>query len=350
MQEPLYIVNLEDDPIDTELIQTTLRSEGIECHIHRVEGKEDFLTAIEEDGVTLILADYSLPAFDGLSALTLACERCPETPFIFVTGAMGEEVAVESLKQGATDYVLKDNLARLAPVVKRALQEAENRRKRQLAEERMKASLHEKDILLRELYHRTKNNMQVISSMLTLQASHHPDMPLTEFVADIEHKLEAMALVHEKLYQAKDLSRIRLDEYLDDLTQLLMQSHGIASSGISFERDMEQIAVLIDTAIPCGLILNELVSNTIKHAFPEGQTGTIRLSLLRDEGGEIELWYSDNGVGVPADFDFCSQQTLGFKTLFIIAEHQLKGHMTFNGEHGLSCSLRFKDNLYKPRV
>src|ERR1700679_1694399 len=126
MRQPLRILSLEDDPNDAELIQATLEADGIACELIRVDTQPAFEASIAES-VDLILADYTLPSFDGLSALKLAISACPDVPFIFVSGTIGEEVAIEALKIGATDYVLKTRLSRLVPSVRRALREAEER-------------------------------------------------------------------------------------------------------------------------------------------------------------------------------------------------------------------------------
>ena len=135
MDAKLRILSLEDDPNDFEFIRRSLERESLTFEIRRVSTRADFIVAASSGSVDLILADYSLPGFDGLSALAIAREQCPEVPFIFVSGALGEELAIETLRQGATDYVLKTRLARLGPAVKRALREAEDRAERRLAEE-----------------------------------------------------------------------------------------------------------------------------------------------------------------------------------------------------------------------
>ncbi|MFH0730330.1 MAG: ATP-binding protein [Pseudomonadota bacterium] len=140
MEPIIHILHLEDDPIDAELVQATLAKAGLACRITRVQTRDEFESALRDGSTNIIIADYRLPTYDGMSALRLAHERCPEIPFIFVSGAMGEEAAIGALTQGATDYVLKHNLSRLAPAVKRALQEAWNRRERRQAQEALKGS------------------------------------------------------------------------------------------------------------------------------------------------------------------------------------------------------------------
>src|SRR6266403_695734 len=134
MNSPLRVLHLEDDARDTELVQATLEGEGIQSELTRVEREEDFLAALKRESLDLILADYTLPSFDGLSALRIAQQHLPEVPFIFVSGTLGEDVAIEALKTGATDYVLKTRLARLGPAVTRALGEAREKAERKRAE------------------------------------------------------------------------------------------------------------------------------------------------------------------------------------------------------------------------
>src|SRR5215475_8948336 len=131
----LRILFLEDEPKDAELVQANLEAEGIVCDVTRADTQTDFLKFLHQGEFELILADYTLPLFDGIAALRIAQEICPEVPFIFVSGTMGEELAIEALKQGATDYVFKTRLSRIAPSVRRALREAEDRSQRKRAEE-----------------------------------------------------------------------------------------------------------------------------------------------------------------------------------------------------------------------
>lgn len=140
MQSPLRILHLEDDAKDAELLQEMLEAEGIVSHVTRVDAQADFLASLEHGGFDLILADHTLPSFDGLSALKIALGKCPDVPFIFVSGTLDEEVAVEALKIGATDYVLKERLSRIVPSVQRALREAKDKAERKRAEAELRES------------------------------------------------------------------------------------------------------------------------------------------------------------------------------------------------------------------
>ena len=221
---------------------------------------------------------------------------------------------------------------------------------RKQAEDRLKASLAEKEVLLRELYHRTKNNMNVIQSILALQAAFSRNDEVERIAKEVGDKIQAMALVHQKLYQSQNLSCIPLHEYLPELVELLQQSYTISPASIAVRLDVAPVFVLIDTAIPCGLTLNELMSNIFKHAFPDDRNGEIRIQLTEDDQGLITLQVSDNGVGVPPGFDFRAQDSLGLQSLVMIAEHQLQGTVTFTGDDGVTCRIQFTDTSYHARV
>jgi len=222
---------------------------------------------------------------------------------------------------------------------------------RKQVEERLKAALHEKEILLRELYHRTKNTMQVIRSMLLLQAAKTPEnTAVQKLVKDTDNRILAMALVHQKLYQSQDLSRINIQEYIDDLARLILESYSLSPQKISLRLQIQPIRLSLDTAIPCGLVLNELLSNSLRYAFPEGYPGEISIRLFRTDSGQIELHVSDNGVGVPEQFDFRGQDTLGLQTIIGLAEHQMQGRVRFSNDNGIACVVEFSDTLCTERV
>ncbi|MBW1723013.1 MAG: PAS domain-containing protein [Deltaproteobacteria bacterium] len=215
-------------------------------------------------------------------------------------------------------------------------------------EERLKATIREKEVLLRELCHRTKNNMQVIMSMLHMQSLGIKDEGVREAFGEIENKIQSMALVHQKLYQGKSLSRVDLKDYIQDLVRYLSRSYREDSERIRIRTDLEGVSVSIDSAVPCGLIINELVSNAFKHAFPGKRKGEILISLKRR--GEIELGVGDDGIGLPEGFVIGKSLTLGLSTVVTLVEHQLRGEIERVRAEGTRFRIRFKDPSYKARV
>jgi two-component sensor histidine kinase len=219
------------------------------------------------------------------------------------------------------------------------------------AEESIKNSLMEKEVLLRELYHRTKNNMQVISSLLRIQLSYTQDNKLAAIFQSLQDRIQSMALVQQKLYASKDLSIISLKEYIIDLAKLLIESYRASEKRIKLDlTGLEEIPVTVDCAIPCGLVLNEIISNSLKHAFPGDITGEIRITLGKTSNDEIEFSVSDTGIGVDPSFDFKTDSKMGLKTAINIIENQLRGQVLINREHGLTFTTRFRDIWYNKRV
>jgi PAS domain S-box-containing protein len=220
---------------------------------------------------------------------------------------------------------------------------------RKIAEESILASLGEKELLLQEIHHRVKNNMQIISSMLRLQAEPVKEKNYLTILSDSQNRIRAMSLIHEKLYQSKDLAHINFSEYASDLTEELMRSYGDGSS-IVMKTESKNIMLGIDTAIPCGLIINELVSNSLKYAFPRGRRGEISVALARINEDELELTVSDNGIGLPENIDFRNTESLGLRLVTILAENQLRGKIELKRIEGTEFRIRFKEIKYEKKA
>ncbi|MDO5835848.1 MAG: PAS domain S-box protein [Methanobacterium sp.] len=589
---------MEDVPLDLELMEAELKRDGINFESRCVEEEEEYREAINEFQPDIILADHSLPYFDGISAMYIAQETTPETPFIFVSGQMGEEFAVEMLKKGATDYVLKHNLSKLSHSVKRALKESEEHLKKKMAEERLarsekkyralfelspdymvvldpdgqvldinhrleedsgisrvdfigkdaneiardflggqfenmeimdhlrnhtepmeikievdrgfeyievhhapiikegkvfaiqiigrnvtkrknaenalieskkrladvktyleaiinaspfaiidlhldgrvkslwnpaaenifgwkrievlgkplpflnenkgtgyenimhgvlsgefksdlelecarndgeqiytmmatapllnvdnniqgvmatfadisdmimaekqiKASLEEKEVLLREIHHRVKNNLQIISSLMSLQSEYTQEPETLKMFQESKNRIRSMALIHEKLYQSGDMAHIDFGEYLKSLVEMLSTFHKEKKDDVKVHLNCENIFLEIDTAISLGLIVNELVSNCFKHAFPMDKKGEIGINLSRISEGYL-LEVADDGVGLPEGFDLESTGTLGLLIVQTLTM-QLKGSLEIETDNRTSFCLSFQE-------
>lgn len=210
---------------------------------------------------------------------------------------------------------------------------------RKRAEDQIKASLTEKEMLLKEIHHRVKNNLQVVSSLLYMQSEYIQDPQSREMLKESQERVKSMALVHEQLYQSKDLARIDFAEYIRDLATDLFRSYGVNPDAITLKINVDDVLLGVDTAIPCALIVNELVSNSLKHAFPEGRAGKIRIGFHSDDT-KSTLMVSDNGVGFPEDLDFRSTQSMGLH-LVITLTKQLKGAIELDRRRGTTFRIAF---------
>jgi len=204
----------------------------------------------------------------------------------------------------------------------------------------VKELLNEKNVLLKELYHRTKNNMQVIISLLALQSRDIEDEETRKVFRDSENRIRSMALVHQKLYETKDMARINLGTYILDMVELLRHSY-IGVSQVTLSPDLDDVFVTIETAIPCGLVINELLTNCFKHAFSAEQGGTIRLGLHRLAGHDVELLITDDGAGMPPGIDIKNTQTLGLKLINSVVTGQLRGTAIVDTSQGVAWTIRF---------
>ncbi|MEA5115302.1 MAG: PAS domain S-box protein [Geobacteraceae bacterium] len=209
-----------------------------------------------------------------------------------------------------------------------------------LAEERVRASLAEKEVLLKEVHHRVKNNLQIISSLLDLQSDHMPDEQSRAFISESQNRIRSMALIHQKLYQSHSLAFVDFREYIDELATSLFTTYAKEHHLIQLNLDVGEVTLGMDEAIPCGLIVNELVSNSLKHAFPDGRKGEIRIQCHSGEDGWITLTVTDTGVGLPHGLDFRNTESLGLQLVAMLVR-QLKGEVSMEQSEGTTFRIRF---------
>ncbi len=207
-------------------------------------------------------------------------------------------------------------------------------------QEQIRASLKEKDALLKEIHHRVKNNLQIISSILSLQEARVIDKASKEMLLDSRNRIKTMALIHEKLYGSFDLSRVNFSEYVRSLMGHILSTYGSSNDRISMRIDVEDISLNIDTAIPLGLIVNELVTNCFKHAFPGTMSGEIFVELHRSGEGRYMLVVGDTGVGIPADFDVEHTTSLGLQLVNALVQ-QIDSEVTIVREKGTVFRIAF---------
>ena len=211
---------------------------------------------------------------------------------------------------------------------------------RRQAEEALRASLREKEALLKEVHHRVKNNLQVITSLLRLETTRSHEPATKRVLKDMQGRIRSMALLHETLYRTGNFARVDLASYLSQLAAQSFRGQTADTSAVQLVLDLEPLPVEIDQAIPCGLIANELLSNALKHAFPQGVSGEIRIGLRRGEHGLMRLTVGDTGVGLPADFDEKRQLSLGLQVVSDLAK-QLGGSLDIGPGPGATFSVAF---------
>ncbi|MBN1234455.1 MAG: PAS domain S-box protein [Methanotrichaceae archaeon] len=209
-------------------------------------------------------------------------------------------------------------------------------------EEQLKSSLEEKEVLLKEVHHRVKNNMQVISSLLNLQSDSIKDPRIIEILKESRNRVRSMAVIHEKLYKSADFKHIDFGEYIRNLAADLLKSYRSMPGGIQLRINVEDAILGIDTAIPCGLIINELVSNALKHAFPEDRKGEINIELFRN-GDRFTLIVSDNGIGFPEGLDFRQTESLGLQLVRTLTQ-QLGGTIELYRNCGTVFKIIFSES------
>ncbi len=219
---------------------------------------------------------------------------------------------------------------------------------RKKAENKIKKSLKEKEVLLSEIHHRVKNNMQIISSLLNLQSQYVVNAETIDVLQESQDRVKAMATIYEKLAQSNDLTKINFKSYIQSIIQGLFYSHKLKEGQITPIIKIENIMLNIETAIPCGLIISELVSNSLKHAFPEGKKGKLCV-WLKTYDNKYELKIGDNGIGFPEEIDFKKTDTLGLKLVTNLV-NQIDGEITLNKDHCTEFKIIFKELKYKKRI
>lgn len=217
---------------------------------------------------------------------------------------------------------------------------ARNITERKKSEEKIRASLKEKELLLKEIHHRVKNNMQIVSSLLSLQSKRIKNKETLVLFKESQSRIESMALIHETLYRSKDLAEIDASEYIKRLASSLFSNYGINDARINLEMGVDHIKLGIDKMLPFGLILNELITNALKHAFPDNRTGAIQIFLSRSKGDSYRLVVSDNGVGIPGSFYQGKANSLGLRLIHNLVE-QINGEIEISNEGGTNYEIRF---------
>ncbi len=358
MTEVLRVLQVEDSILDASFTERALAKAGYTLYSERVVTAAEMRAALAKQPWDVIISDYRLPLLDAPAALVLLHESGRDIPFIVVSGAIGEELAVAIMKAGAQDYLLKNDLGRLAPAVERELRDARTRKDRamvagalQESEERVQAqratlerqtvSLQQRETLLREIHHRVKNNMQVMSSLLSLQARAALNPETRRMLEDNQNRIQSMALLHEILYQSEDLALVDFPKYVLRTVDYLFRSFGVKDRQIRLHTELDQLEIELDDALPFGLLISEVVSNSLKHAFPQGRGGEVSVFLRQQADTTISLILSDDGIGLPRELDWTTSRSLGLRLVRALAQ-QLRGTLEIRSQGGTEVRLTFQ--------
>lgn len=374
MEEHPRILTIDDDESVRLSIANYLEDSGYEV-LQAANGSEG-LDIFRQEEPDVILLDLRMPEMDGLSVLKTLGQEAPQTPVIVVSGTGSFEDVIATVRLGSWDYIPKPitDLSDLENSIERTRERArllvENERykedlerkiderteelqrmnkmlseeiaARKKSEQLVRASLAEKEVMLKEIHHRVKNNLQVISSLLSLQSGYTEDIEASNLLRECQHRVRSMSMLHEKLYRSEDLSRIDMKEYALTLINFLLRSYS-ANEQIKPDFEINNIHLSIDSAIPCGLIINELVSNALRHAYPDKQEGTLNISMNKIND-RICLQVSDNGIGMPEEFIIGSTKTLGLILVDTLAR-QLNGSVEVHTDHGTTVQITFPSRM-----
>jgi two-component sensor histidine kinase len=300
-----------------------------------------------------VLLDYHLPDMTGLQFLAQLRPNdsvdVPTFAVVMLTGLSSDQLAADAMTSGAQEYLLKDRISgqRLSLAILKATQKVGLIRDLREKHDRLAQSLAEKEVLIQELHHRVKNNLQVIASLLRLQANASTNEIATAVLRESQLRVEAMAMIHEQLYQSPDLRQVDLACQANQLITNLFNAFGVDPARISGQVAVRPrpegvpLVLGVDQAIPVGLILNELISNSLKHAFPGTRAGSIRVEAKTREG-DVELAVIDDGVGVPEDLATRKGKSLGLQIVEILAR-QLRGTWELKREAGTTFRLSFPE-------
>lgn len=455
--DKLHILLVDDNPDDVEIITRQLEREFPGVEVERASAPEQFNRALNLGRFNLVITDFQLQWGDGLVVLRAVKERFPYRPVVMFTATGTQEVAVEAMKLGLDDYIIKapQHYVRLLSSVRSVLQRTEAERRavdlqvrlehllgwinlgvfraapggrllecnaaflrllradsleaaqevfarefsggmvvdqspldksvmsparevrvpfsdgerwflveevvvrtpdghqvvdglaediteRKRIDMQIQAALREKEVLLKELYHRVKNNLQVVSSLLNLQSETLTDERARELFRESQLRIRSMALVHERLYQAQDLARINIGQYVHDLASELFFAYGISAERIRLTIDINTDGSDIDIqkAVPVGLIINELITNALKYAFPEGRAGELTVRIEPAPGDRLKLTVADDGVGLPVEIDVNDPATLGLQLVSTLTE-QLRGSLEARRHSGAAFTIIF---------
>ncbi len=318
-------------------------------HLYIAENGSHGLELYQKHKPDLVITDMMMPVMNGLEMVKEIKKIAPEAKFVVMSAYSEKDSFIESIHLGIDGYLMKpveakkllsliDEFAGIT-LMKWELERKE--KKRQEAEEYLKKSLEEKDVLLREVHHRVKNNMQIISSILSMQSRNIDDPKLKDILQESQNRIHSMALIHENLYNHKSLANIMFSAYVKSLCGNIARTYSNQQANVRFDYQMEDAYLPMDIAIPCGLIINELISNSFKYAFVNKTEGIISIHFTNVENDGFELIVSDNGIGIPPNINVLKTKSLGMKILHKLVQ-QIDGKIENDFSNGTKFTITFE--------
>ncbi len=324
-------------------LESSLISLGHEVRL--CETAEEALVEFKNNTYHLALLDWILPGMNGLDL----CREMRKLPagdaciILMITSRDRHQDLEEVLAAGADDYLAKPVDEKLLLTrLKVAERMASTLMARVSMQNQLKESLRDKETLIKEVHHRVKNNLQIVSSLLALQGRKVSDEEARGFFNESENRVQSISMIHEKLSRSDDLASLELLEYVNDLVREIALSFGVSSQDVSVSVDVPQREMDIDSLIPCGLIINELVSNAFKYAFPSRKDGVLHIGITSPTDGVTEMVVRDNGPGLPSEIEIFKTRSLGLRLVNSLVD-QLKGELLINRKGGTEFRITFME-------
>ncbi|MGD1852811.1 MAG: response regulator [Leptolyngbyaceae cyanobacterium] len=326
---------VDDDRATRLLLRVALQREGLSV-IEASSGTE-CLAVLQSRQPDLILMDAVMPEMDGFTCCAALRKQASGTkvPILMITSLNDPNSVDHAFEAGATDYLSKPIHWAL---LRHRIHRLQDMIKRQQAEYQLKVSLREKEALLKEIHHRVKNNLQIISSLLNLQAYSIKDDTVLNLFRESQNRICLMALVHEKLYQSNNLGKISFLDYVETLSRYILSSYKIDAKEVELIIDFDDIYLEIDIAVPCGLIINELMSNALKYAFLDVEQGIISIRANIISKDRFSIVFEDNGIGISKEIDIHATETLGLQLVLSLTQ-QLEGELEIQTDCGTTFYL-----------
>lgn len=352
-QHPLRVIIADDDYLAIAQIREVVELLGYVVAGVAADGAEA-ITLTQTHQPDVVLMDIRMSTIDGIEATRKIQEICP-TPVVILTAFQDPELVRRANGAGVGAYLVKPPnprelertiavaIARFADMQQLRRLNAELREEiavRKRVEYQLNQALREKDVLLKEVHHRVKNNLQVITSLLYLQSQEVEHEDIRKFLQVSRDRIRSMAIVHEELYQAKDLANIEFSHYIRSLALYLYHAYAVNPDVIALRIDAQKIVLPVDKAIPCGLVLNEVISNALKYAFPDGRSGDIQIAFY-EEHDRKWLRIRDNGIGLPTQVNVEHPTSLGLNLVTDLVRKQLQGTIAVDRTQGTTVTISF---------